>query len=51
MNLVQTVLFCQAHQNIGENSFIGRYSKGQISADNIGGPKYWSVSSRNALPL
>jgi len=32
----------QAHQNIdkniGENSHIGRYSKGQISADNIGRP-------------
>jgi len=35
-NLVQ--LCCrQAHQNIGENLYIGRYSKGQISADNIGG--------------
>jgi len=35
MNLVQTVLR-QAHQNIDGNLYIGRYSKGQISADNIG---------------
>jgi len=38
----------KAHQNIdkniGENSHIGRYSKGQISTDNIGGRIYWSVS-------
>jgi len=27
----------QARQNIGGNSQIGRCSKGQISADNIGG--------------
>jgi len=34
----------QAHQNIGKNyggnSHIGRYSKGQMSADNIGGRIY-----------
>jgi len=31
--------------NSGGNSYIGRYSKGQISADNRGGPIYRSVSS------
>jgi len=37
MNLVE--LCCrQAHQNIGGNLYIGRYSKSQITADNIGGP-------------
>jgi len=48
MNLVQTVPR-QTHQNIGKNidgnSCIGRYSKGQISADNIGGLIYRSVSN------
>jgi len=38
MNLVQTVL-ATSTQNIGKkisgNSHVGRYSKGQISADNI----------------
>jgi len=28
----------QAHQTIGRNSYIGRYSKCQILADNISGP-------------
>jgi len=41
----------QSHQNInkntGGNSYIGRYSKGQISADNIGGPINWLVSTTN----
>jgi len=46
MNLVQTVLLTRTPmgKNIGGNSFIDRYSKGQISADNIGGPIYRSVS-------
>jgi len=30
------------------NSHIGRYSKSQISADNIGGPIYRSVSNMNS---
>jgi len=34
------VLCRQAHQNIGGNLYIGRYSKGQISADNIDEPIY-----------
>jgi len=48
LNLFQT-LFRQAHQNTGkntgENSYISRYSKGQISTNNIGEPIYRSVSS------
>jgi len=40
-NLVQTC--CRkAHQNIGENSYIVRYSKRQISDDKIGRPIYRS---------
>jgi len=37
----------QSHQNIGKNLYIGQdlKIKGQISADNIGGPIYQSVSS------
>jgi len=35
-----------AHQKIGGNSYIGQYSKCQISADSIGGPMaHWSVSN------
>jgi len=44
MNLVQTVLklfklelYKQAHQNISKNSYIGRYSKDQISVDRYAG--------------
>jgi len=37
-------------KNIGENLYIGRYSKGQISAANIGGPIYRSVSNSNQYP-
>jgi len=35
----------EPHQNISENLYIGRYSKGQISANNIGGPIYRPVFS------
>jgi len=49
MKLVQTVLQKKAHQNIGENLNIGRYSKGQLSADNIGGLIYRSVSTLGFL--
>jgi len=48
MNLVQSVLYTNT-KNIGGNSYIGRYSKGQISPDNIGGPIYWSVSTRKYM--
>jgi len=42
MNLVQNVLYTST-PNTGGNLYIDRYSKGQISADNIGGPIYRSV--------
>jgi len=50
MNLVQNVRR-QGRQNIGKNSYIGRYSKVQISADNIGEPIYRSSLVETPLGL
>jgi len=43
MNSAQIVLQ-QTNQNVGENLYIGRYSKHKISADNIGQSIYRLVS-------